>query len=679
MNYKQRLLAGGATMLRVGIAGTISFCIAGAIVAQPVLPPVPEVHLAPPPLNTVAVPKPQGVWQYIKNRKRVIELGKAAFWDMGIGSDGQACASCHFHAGADIRIKNQLSPGLNVEGGADETFQTTASGAPGGPNYTVKQSDFPFVQFNNPDDKASGIAFQTNDAFTSQGAVEGEFVAVKAADVADLNDDCDYTAASIFHVGGNDGLLTRQAEPRNTPSSINAVFYDRLFWDGRANRTQNGVSPFGPRDVNASVWRRAGANLVPHKVSIGTHALGSQGAGPVESSLEMQCKGRVFADVARKMLQRRPLEFQEVHSQDSVLAALRHPSGFGLDKTYADMIKAAFKWRWHSSSNTVDIDGNSYSQMEANFSLFFSVAVGMYQATLISKNTPYDKFAAGQTAPFDPNTVTGPQRNRLTDAQFRGLNIFLDKGKCINCHGGPEFSNAAGEARNIRIERMPMGDGAVAIYDVGFYNIGVTPTSEDLGIGGTDNWGNPLSFTEQFISGVIVDDDLNVDPCLFEAPFDATDCTIIPADLTGERAAVRGAFKVPMLRNVALTAPHFHNGSVKNLEEVIEFYNRGGNFDNPEKDPDIQPLGLTLQEKTDLFAFLSGALTDPAAVWERRPFDHPSLRVPNGHVGDHLAGWTTADGEVADTEWLDIPAVGRGGRKPEGLPKLHRFESQLAP
>lgn len=65
----------------------------------------------------------------------------------------------------------------------------------------------------------------------------------------------------------------------------------------------------------------------------------------------------------------------------------------------------------------------------------------------------------------------------------------------------------------------------------------------------------------------------------------------------------RGAFKTPTLRDVAQTEPYMHDGSFATLEEVVDFYDRGGNI-NPYQDPDIQPLDLTLQEKESLLAFL---------------------------------------------------------------------------
>ncbi|MEQ6343077.1 MAG: c-type cytochrome [Gammaproteobacteria bacterium] len=66
---------------------------------------------------------------------------------------------------------------------------------------------------------------------------------------------------------------------------------------------------------------------------------------------------------------------------------------------------------------------------------------------------------------------------------------------------------------------------------------------------------------------------------------------------------LKGAFKTPTLRDIALTAPYMHSGVYKTLEEVVDHYNRGGeNLENP--DPNLKPLNLTDQEKSDLVAFL---------------------------------------------------------------------------
>ena len=65
----------------------------------------------------------------------------------------------------------------------------------------------------------------------------------------------------------------------------------------------------------------------------------------------------------------------------------------------------------------------------------------------------------------------------------------------------------------------------------------------------------------------------------------------------------KGAFKTPTLRDSALTAPYFHDGSAQTLEEVVEFYNKGG-LKNPTLSKEMVPLSLTAQEKAELVAFL---------------------------------------------------------------------------
>lgn len=101
--------------------------------------------------------------------------------------------------------------------------------------------------------------------------------------------------------------------------------------------------------------------------------------------------------------------------------------------------------------------------------------------------------------------------------------------------------------------------------------------------------------------------------------------TLNPAD--------NGRFKVPSLRNVELRPPYFHDGSAATLADVVAFYNRGGDFNAPNKNPLIRPLGLTAQQQQALVAFLGRALTDPRVPLAQAPFDHPQLfssstRVP---------------------------------------------------
>ena len=80
----------------------------------------------------------------------------------------------------------------------------------------------------------------------------------------------------------------------------------------------------------------------------------------------------------------------------------------------------------------------------------------------------------------------------------------------------------------------------------------------------------------------------------------------------------RGVFKIPSLRNIAVTGPYMHDGSLFSLEQVVKHYNDGG-VDHPNKDPRIRPLGLSEEQRADLVAFLH-SLTDEEFV------NSPALR-----------------------------------------------------
>ncbi|HEX8737003.1 MAG TPA: cytochrome c peroxidase, partial [Pyrinomonadaceae bacterium] len=97
-------------------------------------------------------------------------------------------------------------------------------------------------------------------------------------------------------------------------------------------------------------------------------------------------------------------------------------------------------------------------------------------------------------------------------------------------------------------------------------------------------------------------------------------------------AGDRARFKTPTLRNVELRAPYMHNGRFATLEDVVEFYNRGGDFNAPNKDPRVRPLNLSSQQKADLVAFLKRPLTDARVKNELPPFDRPKLYTESNRV-----------------------------------------------
>ncbi len=139
-----------------------------------------------------------------------------------------------------------------------------------------------------------------------------------------------------------------------------------------------------------------------------------------------------------------------------------------------------------------------------------------------------------------------------------------------------------------------------------------------------------------------------------------------PADEDKGRGAVtgneqdNGAFKTPTLRNVELHAPYMHNGRFATLEEVVEFYDRGGDFDAPNIDHGvIRPLNLSAQEKADLVAFMKRPLTDQRVANELPPFDRPTLYTETDRVptitGTGRAG---TGGIVPQVTAIEPPLVG---------------------
>jgi cytochrome c peroxidase len=809
---------------------------------------VPLRPLAP--LSSVPIPPVFGMEGILADKTAAIELGKALFWDMQAGSDDiQACASCHFNAGADSRANNEVNPG---QPGGDTTFQL---GVPFdgslGPNYHYKagtagagfggyhDGDYPFRKVADVNDRFSVIS-DVNDVSGSQGqfGLTNDTITVQTVHGGgNLNngvnqpDDPEPIATDLpTIIFGNDRphLSTRQgpisvsgkvripgqpnsnrgngtgnnttntnsvetttpvidpvfsypseADPttrintrrvtgRNTPSVVDAVFNFRNFWDGRAQNVCNGANPFGTRDKanHLLVVDPIDGKLGPTQVNMVNSALCSQSLGPILSSTEMSADNRNFHQVGKKLLARVPLAKQLVDPTDSVLGVFSKSPDRGLKTSYSALVQKAFQPEWWqfsqhicetadgSTSTTIDpakfqtcpAGTNDYSLMEYNFSLFWSVAVQMYESTLVADQTPFDKYLEQQqsytligdnlknqytiqlqpgitpytlsviglnasldasdqdTYAFDdgqgrvmgagvngatidyasgtlniffgeaPVSLVPIQINYsvgavpLTEGQLRGLHLFQGKAGCVVCHGGPELSNASvGTVTGFPVERMIMEDDSARVYDTGYYHIGVRPAAEDGGLAGTDPVaGLPLSQAELMRQHAC---DGGFEMAL--VPGRRGD-GIAPSPMNCNDDIARGGFfKAPQLRNVALTAPYFHNGSQLTLEQVVEFYNRGGDFNTVEEvkymDPDIELLGLTAQEKIDLVDFLRNGLTDPRTVAQAAPFDHPQLYTPNGHPHSGNGYPITPDPKHPDRatdQLLEIPAVGAKGGKP---------------
>ena len=591
--------------------------------AQEPEPAEPEVPLLGA-LESVPVPLPPNLDDFVSNREAAIVLGKALFWDMQVGGDGRtACASCHFNAGADNRTKNTLAPRTG-------TFR--------GANAQLTAADFPFHRLADPNEKRSGdnpVIFDTSEVVGSQGVVKKRFLGINEDSAIDRGET---VADPVFNVGG---INVWQVTGRNAPTVINAVYNDRNFWDGRANRFFNGVNPFGDMDPDAKIWKTdKKGSLTQTRILLDNASLASQAVGPPNNDVEMSWNGRTFAELGHKMLKLRPLALQRIDPNDSVLGDFvigrkDDRRGFREKLSYADLIRRAFPPAYWNSQK---ITATGHTQMEANFSLFWGLSIMLYESTLVSNDSPFDRYMKGN-------------QSVLSAKAKEGLEIFTNQGKCIACHSGPEFTGAAiSQQRGVlsdkesMVEFMVMGNGGSAFYDKGFYNIGVRPTAEDLGVGGRHPTLGPWALARRLQEGQRPD-------------LNGRSITIGPSD----RIAVDGAFKTPTLRNVELTGPYMHNGGMKSLTEVVQFYARRADFfeENIDNlDPDVDGIGHIRGNEARVQAVVEflKSLTDERVRNQAAPFDHPELIIPNGASG-------FANGEAIDNQ-IVIPAVGKNGGPP---------------
>ena len=369
-------------------------------------------------LREVEVPLPENISEVVKDKDAAIALGKALFWDMQVGvKDEYACATCHHKAGGDSRVNfRSLHPGAN---GRINTR---------GPELTGR--DFPFRRRNDDVVGSIGVPLHT---FKSVDPVTGEEVCELVGDDPEA-----------YQVTG-----------MHSPITINAVFQERLFWDGRARSKFNGVNIHGDdldREDYPKIFVDNGSGFEATKFSIEHAALASQSVGPALSAVEMSCVGRTWPDIGMKLLPRKPLAKQVTAKSDSVLGSYVGDDGkFAGDITYRDMVYAAFQDKYVSNMPAGD---TGLTVEQANFSLYWGIALNLYQATLVSDDSPWDRYMRGD-------------RRAVSASAKRGHEVFNGEGACYHCHRDAETSNAA----------ITNGGNSKA-----FANIGVRPIRENRGL-----------------------------------------------------------------------------------------------------------------------------------------------------------------------------------------------------
>jgi cytochrome c peroxidase len=219
-------------------------------------------------------------------------------------------------------------------------------------------------------------------------------------------------------------------------------------------------------------------------------------------------------------------------------------------------------------------------------------AIAAFERTVLSGNSAFDKYNYGD--PDKPETF-----QYLTESQKRGMVLFglrlkdedpfkvdanlLAKAKCTACHAGSNFS------------------------DENFHNLGVGYDEKSGKFADIGRWEIAAPGTKSF----------------------------------GDK----GAFKTPTIRDITRTAPYMHDGSEKTLEEVVEYYNKGGNK-NPALDPNMVPLNLTDTEKADLVAFMKSLTGETTKVVLPTLPPGPDGKSPNPQ--DALGGAPKTAQEIRD-------------------------------
>jgi cytochrome c peroxidase len=186
-------------------------------------------------------------------------------------------------------------------------------------------------------------------------------------------------------------------------------------------------------------------------------------------------------------------------------------------------------------------------------------AISSYERTLLSFDSPFDHFIAGDKSAID-------------DAAKHGWELFNTKARCNKCHALTEDKP---DVTNFK--------------DDDFHNIGIGIIRH-----------NVVALARQAEQLINSGDTAAIDRAAIQ-----TDMSALGRFLITKKEADIASFKTTNLRNVMVTGPYFHDGSQETLWDVVDHYNKGDGLQNPYLDQDIQPLALTEAEIDDVVAFMA--------------------------------------------------------------------------
>lgn len=190
-------------------------------------------------------------------------------------------------------------------------------------------------------------------------------------------------------------------------------------------------------------------------------------------------------------------------------------------------------------------------------------ALASYERSLISGNSKFDKWYYGNN------------KDLFNESESRGFNLFTGKAKCVSCHSIDKKS--------------------ALFTDQKFHNTGIGWSRNNEVV---NKVYKSKTFPVTLAPGVIIE----IEQDHFDETSEQPPNDVGRFEIT-ENPNDSWFYKTPSLRNISITAPYMHNGSLSTLHEVVEFYNKGGE-ENPYKDKLLTPLNLSKEEKDDLQAFL---------------------------------------------------------------------------
>ena len=194
-------------------------------------------------------------------------------------------------------------------------------------------------------------------------------------------------------------------------------------------------------------------------------------------------------------------------------------------------------------------------------------AIAAFERTKYSGNARFDRYLRGDA-------------QALNASEQRGWAVFNGKGRCNSCHAGNAVS--------------PL------FSDQKFHNIGIAAHKQDF-----------TQLAVQALNTVRTGDAKQIDELALQTKFSELGRFMVTKNENDV-----GGFKTPTLRNVGVTGPYMHDGSMVTLWDVIDHYNKGGTA-NPYLDGGMQRLGLTEPEIDDLVAFLFALTSDDLAPLEK--------------------------------------------------------------